>query len=242
MATKILPATFQQNIHVFQKLNHLDEELRNIVIIDYESLSGRQHDLNNILACWFLRKYFHVIILVDHVNHLPKIYGKQICTVIQVSSQILRNVNQISDHIAAQIMMCFSNGLFQINRCRRAYYCISEDASFPSGFEFMQFTGREHVYCCVLRSVRDFICLQYYFKDDSHNPIVMNVFPVLKNDFPRDLTDNSGKLMFFVRGEVFFRKSVTTLWQVLKEFGDTHQLAVNVTTAFPSVDDEVNYC
>lgn len=242
--TKALPTNFQQNLYVFEKLKFLEEheDLRNIVILDYESLSRKQNDLDAILICWFvfLTNYFHIIILVDDISHMPNIHGRQNCTVIEVPSQFLRKVNDISNHIATQIMMCFSNGLFQMRRCRRAYYCLSEDENFPDGFQFMEHTGYEHVYCSVLRSVQDFLDLQYYFRDNLDDPIKMNVCCLLKNNFSRQrYGDKSGKLMFFVRGEVFFRKGVTFLWKELEKFGNTHHFPVSVTTAFPSVVYEV---
>jgi len=245
MTNNILPVNFQQNFHVFQKLSFLEdhEELRNIVILDYGSLTGKQHYLNAILKCgflYFLRNYFHMVILTDNVHHTPNTYGRQNCTVIQVSSHCLRKVKQISDHIAAQIMACFSNGLFQNYRCRRAYYCLSEDKSFPDGLQFIEYTGYEHVYCSVIRSIKDFLDLQNHFKNDMNDPTKMNVAPLLKNNIQRDRTgDNSGKLMFFLHGEMYFGKSVKVLWKDLKNFGDTHCLSVSVTTAFPSVDYEV---
>ena len=245
MTTKTLPANFQQNFCIFQKIKFLEEheDLRNIMILDYESLSGKQNDLNDILNCWFLflTNYFHIIILVDDIrSHIPNTHGRQNCTVIEVSSQFLRKVDDMSNHIATQIMMCFSNGLFQRRRCRRAYYCLSEDDDFPDGFQLMEYTGHEHVYCSVLRSVQDFLDLQYYFREDVNDPTKMNVCCLLKNNFSRQrYGDKSGKLMFFVRGEVFFKKSVTFLWKELEKFGNTHHLPVSVTTAFPSVDYEV---
>ena len=245
MTDKALPVNFQQNFYIFQKLNFLEqhEDLWNIVILDYETLSGKQQDLSGILSCWFLLlvHYFHVIILVDPASHAPDTHGVKNCTVIRVKSQFLRNVNHISDHIVTQIMMCFSNGLFQKHRYRRAYYCLSEDADFPNGLNFMGYTGHEHVYCSVLRSVKDFLDLEYYFRFDVNDPAKMNVYRLLKNDFQRgEYGDNSGKLMFFVHGEAYFRKSITFLWKELKKFGNTHELPVSVTTAFPSVDYEVN--
>ena len=244
LTTKALPANFQQNFRIFQKLKFLEEQedLRNIVILDYESLSGKQNDLNAILNCWFLflTSYFHIIILVDDISHIPNVHGTQNCTVIEVSSQFLRKVNDISNHIATQIMMCFSNGLFQMHRCRRAYYCLSEDDDFPDGFRFMECTSCEHVYCSVLRSVQDFLDLQGYFREDVDDPTKMNVCCLLKNVFSRQrYGDKSGKLMCFVRGEIFFSKSVAFLWKELEKFGNTHHLPVSVTTAFPSVDYEV---
>ena len=237
-----LPINFHQNFHVFQKLNCLEEneELRNIVIVDYESLSQRQHDLNAVLGCWFLSCcYFHIIILIDRVCQIPYTSYNQNITVIQNSSQFLKRVNHVSDHIVTQIMMCFSNGLLQTHRCRRAYYCLSKDINFPDGLQFMECTGHEHVYCAVLRSVKDFLDLQYHFRNDINDPIKMNVFPVLKNNILREWGDNSGKLMFFVKGERYFNKTVTTLWKELRTFGNAHSLPVSVTTAFPSVDYEV---
>ena len=244
MAKKILdlPINFHQNFHVFQRLTCLEdnEELRNIVIVDYESLSHKQHDLNAVLGCSFLSCYFHVIILMDSMHQIPHTPYKQNITVIQNSSQFLKRVNHVSDHIVTQIMMCFSNGLLQAYRCRRAYYCLSEDANFPEGLQFMECTGHEHVYCDVLRSVKDFLDLQDHFRNDMNDPIKMNVFPLLKNDFLHDSGDNSGKLMFFAQ-ERFYDKTVTTLWEELRTFGNAHSLPVSVTTAFPSVDYEVKY-
>ena len=244
MTNKKLPEHFEQNCHVFEKLKFLEEheELQNIVILDYGSLSGQDHDLNIILSCWFLKIYFHVVVLIDDVHHIPNTSDMQNCTVVEILPQFLRRVKHISYHIATQIMMYFSNGLFQTHRCRRAYYCLSENTDFPDGFQFMEYTGTEHVYCCVLRSVKDFLDLQHYFKDNINDPTKMNVCFLLKNDFPRNLSENSGKLMFFVQGEFYYRKHVTTLWKELRKFGNEYSLPVSVTTAFPSVKYEVKYC
>ena len=245
MTTKTLPTNFQQNFCIFQKLKFLEEheDIQNIVILDYESLSGKQNDLNDILnlRVLFLRNYFHIIILVDDIRTcIPNTHGRQNCTIIEVSSQFLRKVDDISSHIATQIMMCFSNGLFQMQRCRRAYYCLSEDDDFPDGFQFMECTGYEHVYCSVLRSVQDFLDLQYYFKEDVDDPTKMNVCCLLKNNLSHQrYGDKSGKLMFFVDGEAFFNKTVTFLWKELEKFGNTHHLPVSVTTAFPIVKYKV---
>ena len=245
MAIKILnlPVSVQQNIHVFQRLKCLEEneDLRNIVIVDYESLFGNQQKLNAVLSCWFLKSiYFHVIIMTDNFHCAPPYtsYMHNV-TVVTISSQFLKRVNHISDHIVTQIMLCFSNGLLQTHRCRRAYYCLSEDANFPEGLQFMECTGHEHVYCAVFRSVKDFLDLRYHFIDDQIDPIKMNMFPLLRNDIPRIRGDNSGKLMFFVNGERYYGKSLTALWKELKKFGNEHCLPVSVTTAFPSVDYKV---
>ena len=148
-------------------------------------------------------------------------------------------MDPISCHIVAQIMACFSNGLLQTHRCRRAYYCLSEDANFPDGLQFMKYTGHEHVYCSVLRSVNDFLDLKNHFKYDIDDPTKMNILPYLENDFQRDIRDNSGKLMLFVQGEAFFQKPVKTLWKELRKFGNEHRMPVSVTTAFPSVEFKV---
>ena len=238
----LLPISIQQNLHVLQKLKCLEENdnLRNVLIVDYESLSRNQQKLDAVLSCWFLKSdYFHVIIMIDNFHHVPYISYMHNVTVIAISSQFLKRANNISEHILSQIMMCFSNGLLQAHRCRRAYYCLSEDPDFPDGLQFMKYTGPEHVYCAVFRSVNDFLSLQWHFVDDKSNPNKMNMFPLLKNDIPRDRGDNSGKLMFFVQGEVYYKKHVTILWMELKKFGKEYGLPVSVTTAFPSVDYEV---
>lgn len=245
MANKIpdLPISIQQNFHVLQSLMCLEENdnLRNILIVDYESLSRNQQKLNAVLGCWFLKSdYFHVIIMIDNFHHAPYTSYLHNVTVIAISSQFLKRVNNISNHILTQIMMCFSNGLLNTHRCRRAYYCLSEDENFPDGLQFMEFTGTEHVYCAVFKSVRDFLNLQQHFVDDKRDPIKMNMFPLLKNDIPRGRGGNSGKLMFFVNGERYFGKSVTALWKELEKFGNEHGLSVSVTTAFPSVDYKVS--
>ena len=247
MANKILdlPVIVQQKIHVFQRLKCLEEneDLRNIVIVDYESLSGNQQlqKLNAVLSCWFLKSiYFHVIIMTDNFHHAPPYTSNMHnATFVTISSHFFKRVNHISDHIVTQIMLCFSNGLLQKHRCRRAYYCLSEDANFPEGLRFMEYTGHEHVYCAIFRSVKDFLDLQYHFIDDEIDPIKMNMFPLLTNDIPRIRGDNSGKLMFFVNGERYYGKSVTALWKELKKFGNEQCLPVSVTTAFPSVDYKV---
>ena len=125
---------------------------------------------------------------------------------------------------------------------RRAYYCLSLDQDFPEPEEIMNFVGREHVYCSIIKSVNNFLQLSNHFFWDNSDPCKMNMLPVLINNVQRklDTDEKSGKLIFFLRGKWLFEvHSVKTLWQELREFGDEHKLHVSVTTAFPSVEYKV---
>jgi len=226
----------------FQELYVLKEreDLRNILILDYGKFSRKQEDLDAVLSCKCLRKYFYVIIINevdgDHSSaiNFPPNFQQQNCSIIGVPPSSLRLVN-ISDHVVTQILM-----FIQQYHCRRAYYCLSLDTNFPKGSTFMQHTGCEYTYCAVIKSVKDFVYLDNYHFRESADPIKMNVFPLLRNGVPReDYTENSGKLLLFCRGERYFNTPVTSLWEELALYGNKYSLHVSVTTAFPSVEFEV---
>lgn len=216
------------------------------MIINFESLERKQYDLNRILKCWFLEKHFHIIFIVSEKQKssfkIPECYNQQICTILYVSPFILAHQKtcQISDHIVTQIINFI---LKKLKPCvRRVYYCLSLDQDFPEPEEIMNFVGREHVYCSIIKSVNNFLQLSNHFFWDNSDPCKMNMLPVLINNVQRklDTDEKSGKLMLFLRGKWLFEvHSVKTLWQELREFGDEHKLHVSVTTAFPSVEYKV---
>ena len=229
-----------QNPKLFEDLCFLEqhEDLRNIVVIDYGSLHSKQRDLEVILSCNCLRRYFHVVILIEnsyrtYAVRFPPSFNKQYCTIIKIPSEIIRNVSDIRGHIVTQLMV-FVNQY----RCRRAYYCLSTDHTFPGGSEIMEHTDAEYTYCSVIRAIEDFIYLDAYYFKDSDDPTVMNVYQLLTNHIPRSpVSEKSGKLMIFSRGEMYFdNNSVPSVWKELKQFGNNHSLHVSITTAFPSVD------
>ena len=224
-------------------LHALDEreDIRNIAIINYESLERKQHDFQQ---CWFLKQNFHVIFIVSERQKssfkIPKDFNQQICTTLHFSSSQQKTC-RISDHIITQII----NFIVQkIKPCvRRAYYCLSLDRDFPEAEKIMDIVGREHVYCSIIKSFSDFLQLNNHFTWDISDPCKMNVLPILINNVRREIDTNekSGKLMFFLEGKWFFKWSVKALWKQLRQFGDEHQLHVSVTTAFPSVEYKVIY-
>ena len=234
-----------ESIHeILDTLYSLDghEDIRNIVIIDYGSLKNKQDDLNSILQCWFLKKYFHVIIIVPKspINNIkidPKTFNQQMYTTLYISPFVLARQNTI-DYIVTQIIIFVVDKLKPL--VRRAYYCLSTDKGCLKTEELMDYG--EHVYCSMIKSLEDFLQLQYHLFDDTNDPCIMNVFPILKNNVPREtvISKKSGKAMFFVEGKWFYDKSVKNLWYQLRQFGDEQGLHVSVTTAFPTnVDKKV---
>ena len=221
----------------FQELCILQkrEDLRNILILDYERFSRKQEDLDAVLNCKCLNKYFFVIIITEaDGNHsstinFPPNFQQQNCSIVKASSSSLRHAVNISDHIITQILM-----FLQQYHCRRAYYCLSLDSNFPKGSTIMEHTGCEYTYCTVIKSVEDFIYLDNHHFRESDDPTKMTVFPLLRNDVPRGpITENSGKLLLFCFGEKHFNVHVKSLWEELVQFGNKYSLHVSVTTAFP---------
>jgi len=230
-----------KNVQLFQELCFLEEreDLRNILIIDYASLHSQQKELNAILSCSCLKKYFHVVIVIENgcklsAARFPLSFNQQNYTIIKIPSEDIRNVHTIPDHIVVQMMMFLNQ-----YRCRRAYYCLSLDPSFPEKSEIMKHSDVEYTYCSVIKTVEDFIYLDKKYFTESDDPTVMNVYHLLKNDVPRaPVSEKSGKLMIFSPSEMYLdNNSVSSVWKELKHFGDIHSLHVSITTAFPATDD-----
>jgi len=226
-----------QDLHVLQER----EDLCNIFILDHGRFSWKQEDLDAALSCNCLNKYFYVVIIneagncSDTVISFPPSFNQQNCSIIEVPPSSLRNVDTIQDHIVTQILV-----FLQQYCCRRAYYCLSLDSNFPEGSKIMEHTGYEYTYCTVMKSVRDFMHLDMHHFRESNDPTKMTVFPLLRNDVPRmPSSEKSGKLLFFCLGEIYYHTSVATLWKELEQFGNKYSLHVSVTTAFPSVQFEV---
>ncbi|XP_065909288.1 uncharacterized protein [Dysidea avara] len=228
-------------------LHALDEQntFNNVLMVDYESLKGKQRDVNSILKCKFLEMYFCVIFIVPESQRsvcsfeIPSYFNQQICTTLYAPILSHQRTCQVSDHIVTRIIMFIRNQLKY--GVRRAYYYLSTNDGVLDVDKVMDYTGREHVYCSNIKSVQDFLNLRSYFSWDVSDPCKVNVFPVLTNNEPHETvtSEMSGKLMFFVQGESFFEKSVKDLWKQLQQFGDMHKLHVSVTSAFPTVRCEV---
>jgi len=226
-----------QDLHVLQER----KDLRNIFILDHGRFSWKQEYLDAALNCNCLNKYFYVVIIneaghrSDTVISFPLSFKQQNCSIIEVPPSSLRNVDTIQDHIVTQILV-----FLQQYRCRRAYYCLSLDSNFPEGSKIMEHTGCEYTYCTVMKSVHEFMYLDMYHFRESNDPTKMTVFPLLRNDVSRmPSSEKSGKLLFFCFGETYYGIPVASLWQQLEQFGNKHSLHVSVTTAFPSVEFEV---
>ena len=230
----------------FQDLSVLQEreDLRNILILDYGRFSQKQEDLDAVLSCNCLNKYFYVVIINEVGHHsgaaisFPPSFKQQNCSILEVPPSSLRNVDTIQDHFVSQMLL-----FLQQYCCRRAYYCLSLDSNFPEGSKIMELTGHEYTYCTVIKSVNDFIYLDKYHFRESNDPAKMTVFPLLRNDVPRvPFTKKSGKLLYFCHGERHYYKKkvpVALLWEELERFGNKYSLHVSATTAFPSVEFEV---
>ena len=230
-----------KHLHNLETCDHLPD---NFVIFDYSSFDDE--NIDSFYACEFLSENFHVIILAEHdvLKVTFKNLGSENYTVISaVPSELLRNVINASDHIATLIMYRLIHHVKSEHR--KAFYCLSSDKSFPVNTEVIDCIGDEFVYCCVIKSVEDFLNLAELFQNYPDDPVKMRLHRLLQNDVPRDDSDhdNCGKIMFFHYGEGYARKrggpkvKVQQLWQELKQFGDNYYpypLHVSITTAFPT--------
>ena len=228
-----------QQLGGLQSQDHLPD---NFVIFDYNSFSKEFDMIDSFFACEFLSENFHVIIITecDMLKVNFKYLDSKHCTVIAaVPSRMLRNVACTCDHVATIVIAHLTERAKSGGR--RAYYCLSADDSFPINTDMIDLIGDEFVYCCVIKSVRDFLNLEKWFQK-SDDPVKMRLYHLLQNDVPRDDSDpeNCGKIMFFNYGDAFGSQrpkiKVQTLWQELKTFADNYDppLHVSVTTSFPS--------
>ena len=234
---------FERQLQELETQSHLPD---NFVIFDYSSFSEEVSKADSFFACEFLSENFHVIIvaecgmLKDNLKNLnPKIY-----TVLHaVPSRMLRNVTDPSSHIATLIMAHLTEHAKSDDR--KAYYCLSADKNFPINTEIINLIGDEFVYCCVIKSIEDFLDLKELFQKYPHDPVKMRLYRLLQNSIPRDDSDpeNCGKIMFFHYGDEYTRKTtwpkikVQTLWEEIKIFADNYEpypLHVSITTTFPS--------
>ena len=240
----------EQDLPILEKLQDLetrDHLPDNFVLFDYSSFSNEAIEIDSFLACEFLSENFHVIIIA--VCSMLTITFKNVksinYTIIPaVPPRMLRNISHPSDHIATLIIAHLTEHAKSDDR--KAYYCLSADKSFPINTQIIDLIGDEFVYCCVIKSIKDFINFKEHFQKYSDDPVNMRLYRLLQNDIPRDADSNPntcGKIMFFHYGDEHNRKrnwpkiQVKILWQELKKFADNyypHPLHVSVTTAFPS--------
>ena len=244
-----MAASFQfkeQDTAILQPLQDLESRDHlpdNFVIFDNNSFSKEVDTIDSFYACKFLSENFHVIIVTEcdmlkvNFNHVDP----DNCTVIPaVPSRMLRNVSSPCDHIATIIMAHLTEYAKSDNR--KAYYCLSADNTFPVNTEIIDLIGDEFVYCCVIKSITDFLNLEELFQK-CDDPVKMRLYHVLQNDVPRDNSDaeKCGKIMFFLHGDNFSSRQqreikAQALWEELKRFADNYDpypLHVSVTTAFP---------
>ena len=232
----------EQDSSILQQLGGLESQDHlpdNFVIFDYNSFSKEFDMIDSFFACEFLSENFHVIIITecDMLKVSFKYLDSKHCTVIAaVPSRMLRNVAQPCDHIATIIMAHLTE--HAQSGGRRAYYCLSADNSFPVNTDIIDLIGDEFVYCCVIKSVRDFLDLEKWFQK-SDDPVKVRLYHLFQNDVPRDDSDpeTCGKIMCFIHGGMFGSLSVKTLWQELKTFADNYDpypLHTSVTTSFPA--------
>ena len=243
-----MAAQFPQHSTILLQLESRDHLPDNFVIFDYNSFSKEVDMVDSFFACEFLLENFHVIIVTegDGLKVSFKHLDGENCTVISaVPSGMLRNVAHPCDHVATIIMAHLTK--HAKSGGRRAYYCLSADESFPINTKIIDLIGDEFLYCCVIKSVRDFLNLEELFQK-SDDPVKMRLYRLFENDVPRDKSDpeNCGKIMFFHFGDDYIRKvglppwpkiKLQTLWQELKDFADNYYpfpLHVSVTTAFPT--------
>ena len=211
----------------------------NFVLLDYSSFSEKAN--HDAVSCFkTVVKNFHIIIVIECNASLPDLVSLHTsCYTIlkDVPSSLLRNVKNPSEHIATLIMAYIADQ--KARYTRKAYYCLSADDSFPQSTKMIYEVGREFVYCCILKSVKDFVMLHKcgHFSEHYDDPTKMRLYRILQNSIPRDfIPDKGGKLMHFVNDHHTFTRDVKSMWHELKIFGDRNSLHVNVTTAFPSVD------
>ena len=238
----------EQDSSVLQQLGGLESQDHlpdNFVIFDYNSFSKEFDMIDSFFACEFFSENFHVIIVTecDMLKVNFKYLDSKHCTVIAaVPSRMLRNVARPCDHVATIVMAHLTEYVKSTETDRRAYYCLSADDSFPINTDMIDLIGDEFVYCCVIRSVRDFLNLEKWFQK-SDDPVKVRLYRLFHNDVPRDDSDseNCGKIMFFIHGDMFGSQwpkiKVQILWQELKMFADNYDpypLHVSVTTSFPT--------
>ena len=250
----------EQDLKILEQLQGLearDHLPDNFVIFDYSSFT--KESIDSFFACEFLSENFHVIIIAEcgmlKVT-FRNLNSEDYTLMPGVPSEKLRNVINPSDHIATLIMA----HLFQYAKSvdRKAFYCLSSDKSFPVNTKIIDCIGDEFVYCCVIKSIEDFLDLKKFLINNPDDPVKMRLYRLLKNDVPRDDSDyeNCGKIMFFHYGDKYIRKigrkpwpviKVQKLWQELKQFADNfhaYPLHISITTAFPSKrkDCRVSLC
>ena len=229
-----------KQLHNLETCDHLPD---NFVIFDYSSFNEEFSKIDSFYACEFLSENFHVIVLAecDMLKVTFKNLSSENYTVISaVPSRMLRNVINASDHIATLIMARLIHHAKSDHR--KAFYCLSSDKSFPINTEMIDCIGDEFVYCCVIKSIEDFLSSSELFQNDPDDPVKMRLCRLLQNGVPRDDSDheNCGKIMFFLFGDKLKnapKVTVQLLWRLLKQFGDNHYpdpLHVSVTTAFPT--------
>ena len=240
----------EQDTAILQQLRGLESRDNlpdNFVIFDYDSFCKEVDTIDSFYACKFLSENFHVIIVTEcdmlkvSFNHVEP---ENFTVIPAVPSRMLRNVASPRDHIATIIMVRFTE--YAKSYGRKAYYCLSADESFPVNTEIIDLIGDEFFYCCVIKSIREFLNLEQLFQKYS-DPAKMRLYNLFTNHVPRDDSDhkNCGKVMFFLRGDKYVKKlgpppwivvKVQTFWEELKKFADNYDpypLHVSVTTAFP---------
>ena len=235
-----------KQLHNLETRDHLPD---NFVIFDYSSFKEEFSNTDSFYACEFLSENFHVIILAEcdmQKINFKKLGSENYTVISAVPSRMLRNVSNPSDHIATLIMAHLTE--YSKSNDRKAFYCLSSDKNFPVNTEIINCIGDEFVYCCVIKSIADFLNMESIFQKYPDDPVNMRLYRLLQNDVPRDDSDheNCGKIMFFHHGDEYVRKTgpgqwpkikVQLLWQQLKQFADSYYpypLHVSITTAFPS--------
>ena len=235
----------KQNLVILEQLLTLEDIALlpdNFVLFDCGSF-GEQAKHEAVLCFQTLTKNFHIIV-IECNTVLPdfvSLHRGSYTISKNVPSSLLRNVKNPSEHLVTLIMAYIAEQ--KAKYTRRAYYCLSADHSFPVSTKMIDVVGHEFVYCCIIKSVKDFVSLQkcghFSYYDD---PTKMRLYRILQNSIPRDfIPSKGGKLMHFVRDQHNIEEKVKSLWQELKQFGDRNSLHVNVTTAFPSVDYLVSF-
>ena len=227
----------EQDLVVLKQLHILEDQENlpdNFVLFDCGSFSNEA--IHEAILCFnVLVKNFHIIFIGEYDTSLLTLDKKCYTLLKNVPTKILRDVKNPSEHIATLIMAYIAK---KARYTRKAHYCLSADSSFPLSTKIINMVGREFVYCCVFKSVKDFVDLQKsgYFSENDDDPTKMKLYRILQNSIPRDFDVNKGgKLMHFKPAEDYY-SNVKLLWQELRKFGDKNSLHVNVTTAFPSVD------
>ena len=224
-----------EQLHVLEGRKCLPD---NFVLFDCGSFSEEAN--HQAMVCFkTLTKNFHIIIIDCDALFLGHAVLDENYTVLKnIPSRMLRNVKNPSEHIATLLVKHIT---VNTQKSRRAYYCLSGDKNFPLNNEMISVSGREFVYCCVLKSVKDFRGLLYlgYFSEDFEDPANMRLHRIIEYSIPRDTSNpnKGGKLMYFNYGDHNIAGvSVQLLWRGLRQFGDINHYHVSVTTAFPSVD------